>query len=171
LRADGEVSSAGRSPLPLLVAFAVGGLSLALIAGALGFQYLGGYPPCEICHWQRWPHIASAIVGLGGWALVQAGRLDRKWDRPIAWIAVLCLAVAGAIGVYHAGIEWHWWKGPGVCTGPRFDYAGTIDFTARAVMCDRAAWRLFGMSLAGYNAALSLGAAALATLALVRRKR
>ncbi len=170
MRTEGEVSSVGRPPLPLLVAFAVGGLSLALITGALGFQYLGGYPPCEICHWQRWPHIASAIVGLGGWGLVQTGKLDRRWEGPIAWTAVFCVAVAGAIGVYHAGIEWHWWKGPTTCTGPRFDYVGTIDFKARVVMCDRAAWRLLGMSLAGYNATLSLGAAGLAVLALVRRK-
>ena len=156
--------------LPLLVAFAAGALSLALLLGALGFQYLGGYPPCEICHWQRWPHIASALIGLGGWGLVQAGAIDRKWAAPIAWIAVICVAVSGGIGVYHAGIEWHWWKGPQACTGPRFEFTGTIDFNARVVMCDRAAWRLFGISMAGYNAALSLGAAALAALALIRHK-
>lgn len=159
-----------RPPLPLLVAFAVGGLSLALLAGALGFQYLGGYPPCEICHWQRWPHIVSAVVGLGGWGLIQARVIDRKWAAPIAWIAVIAIAVTGAIGVYHAGIEWHLWQGPQACTGPRFEYTGTIDFNAHVVMCDIAAWRLFGISMAGYNAAISLGAAFLASLALIRHK-
>jgi len=159
-----------QTPLPLLVAFAVGGLSLALLLGALGFQYLGGYPPCEICHWQRWPHIASAVVGLGGWGLMQGRVIARKWAGAIAWIAVACIATSGALGVYHAGIEWHWWAGPQACTGAGFKYTGTIDFDAHVVMCDIAAWRLFGISMAGYNAALSLGAAVLAALALIRHK-
>lgn len=157
-------------PLPLLVAFAAGALSLALLLGALGFQYLGGYPPCEICHWQRWPHIASAVIGLGGWSLLQAGSIERKWAAPIAWLALFCIALSGAIGVYHAGIEWHLWKGPQHCTGPRFEYTGTIDFNARVVMCDIAAWRLMGLSMAGYNAMISLGAALLGAVALLGHK-
>lgn len=167
-----EISEAetASKPLPLLVAFAAGALSVALLLGALGFQYLGGYPPCEICHWQRWPHIASAVIGLGGWGLLQAGMIERKWAAPIAWLAILCVAISGAIGVYHAGIEWHFWQGPQHCTGPRFEYTGTIDFNARVVMCDIAAWRLMGISMAGYNAAISLGAALLGALALVRHK-
>ncbi len=80
-------------------------------------------------------------------------------DPPIAWIAVaLRSRFRARIGVYHAGIEWHWWPGPQACTGPRFEYTGTIDFNAHVVMCDIAAWRLFGISMAGYNAVISLGA-------------
>ncbi|RYD85948.1 MAG: disulfide bond formation protein B, partial [Sphingomonadales bacterium] len=37
-------------------------LPLALIAGALGSQYFVGLFPCEMCHWQRWPHYAAIIV-------------------------------------------------------------------------------------------------------------
>jgi disulfide bond formation protein DsbB len=33
--------------------------ALALLLGALGFQYLAHLPPCEMCHWQRWPYIAA----------------------------------------------------------------------------------------------------------------
>jgi disulfide bond formation protein DsbB len=159
-----------RPPSPLLVAFAMGALSGALLLGALGFQYLGGYPPCEICHWQRWPHIASVIVGLGGGGLIAARLLNRKWALAIAGFAVLCVALSGGLGVYHAGIEWHWWKGPQACTGPRFEFTGSIDFNAHVVMCDIAAWRLFGISMAGYNAVISLLASALGALALTRRK-
>lgn len=160
----------GSFDLPLLVALGGGVLSLALMAGALGFQYLGGYPPCEICHWQRWPHIASAVLGLAGWGLVRAWPEGRKWGPVLAGLVLLCLFLSGAIGIYHAGIEWHWWKGPQHCTGPRFEFTGTIDFEARVVMCDKAAWRLFGLSLAGYNAVISLAAALLGTFALTRHK-
>ena len=46
------------------IAIGVGAVALALILGALGYQYLGGLPPCQMCHWQRWPHIAAAVIGL-----------------------------------------------------------------------------------------------------------
>jgi disulfide bond formation protein DsbB len=39
------------------------------------------------------------------------------------------------------------------------------------VMCDRAAWRLFGLSLAAYNAIISLGAVIIALILLMRRRR
>ncbi|HTO40669.1 MAG TPA: disulfide bond formation protein B [Rhizomicrobium sp.] len=158
------------APLPEMIGFAIGALSLALIAGALGFQYIGGYPPCEICHWQRWPHIAAAVIGLGGWGVLQAGLVERKWASSIAWAAVLCILITGAIGVYHAGIEWRWWPGPQACTGRGYVFTGTLDLSEKVVMCDRAAWRLMGISMAGYNAILSLGAGALAALALIRHR-
>ena len=44
----------------------VGVVALALVLGALGFQYIRHLAPCEMCHWQRWPHVAAALIGLGG---------------------------------------------------------------------------------------------------------
>jgi disulfide bond formation protein DsbB len=153
------------------IAMLAGALSLALILGALGFQYIGGYPPCEMCHWQRWPHIAGAIIGLGGGLLVNAGMLDRKRALPIAILALLCLAISGGIGVFHAGVEWKFWPGPSACTS-HYVPGQVVNLTnmGRVPMCDRAAWRLFGISMAGYNAAISLGAAFLGALALAKRR-
>ena len=59
-------------------AISLGACSLALILGALGFQYLGGLAPCEMCHWQRWPHIAAAVIGLVG-----GGFLPRRYGVPV----------------------------------------------------------------------------------------
>jgi disulfide bond formation protein DsbB len=147
---------------PEKVAMALGGLALALILGALGFQYFGRLPPCEMCHWQRWPHIAAAVVGLGGGLTIWGGILDRRFAVPLAVATAALVAASGAIAVYHAGVEWHWWKGPSACTGNAFKLqGGPLDLNAPVVMCDHAAWRLFGLSLAGYNALISLGAAAL----------
>jgi disulfide bond formation protein DsbB len=156
-------------PRSAQIALAMGALALALMLGALGFQYIGGYPPCEMCMWQRYPHIAAAIIGLGGGLVVQSGVIDRKLGRPLAALAILLVALSGAIGVFHAGVEWHWWKGPAACTGNAF--AGPLDLNAKGVMCDVAAWRLFGISMAGYNALISLGAAIIATFALARTER
>ena len=74
------------------VAIALGAVSLALIMGALGFQYLGGLVPCEMCHWQRWPHIAATIVGLLG-----GGFLPRGFQASCLLTCGLFLRLAGGL--------------------------------------------------------------------------
>jgi disulfide bond formation protein DsbB len=150
------------------IALMLGLVSLVLILGALGFQYIGGYPPCEMCMWQRYPHFAAILVGLGGGLLLQAGALPQSLARPVAILAALLVAITGAIGVYHAGVEWQMWAGPSACTGSAFAITGKLDLNAHVVSCDHAAWRLFGISMAGYNALISLGFAAAGFAMLAR---
>lgn len=152
--------------LPLIL----GAISAVLILAVLGFQYLGGVWPCEMCQWQRWPHFAAAAVGLGGGALLLMGAIDKRVAPWIAGLAALLIAASGAIGVYHAGVEWRFWEGPSACTGPAFQLNGPLDLNAPTVRCDVAAWRLFGISLAGYNAIVSLGVAAIAGFLLTRKR-
>jgi disulfide bond formation protein DsbB len=155
-----------------LVAVALGTASVAFLVAALGFQYLGHLPPCELCLWQRWPHVGAAVVGLGGSLLIRVGLLERGAARGVAGLAALLIAISGAIGVYHAGVEWHWWPGPQTCTGDAFRYTGgRLDLNAPTVLCDIAAWRLFGLSLAGYNTLFSFGISALGGILLVRPGR
>lgn len=154
----------------MAIALALGAGSVALLLGALGFQYVGRLPPCELCLWQRWPLVAAAVAGFGGPLLIRAGLLDRGAARGVAALAALLVAVSGAVGVYHAGVEWHWWAGPQSCTGPAFRYTGHLDLSAPVVLCDIAAWRLFGISLAGYNAIINFAMAGVATVLLARRR-
>jgi len=157
---------------PQAVAVGLGTASVLLLLGALGFQYLGRLPPCELCMWQRWPHVAAAVVGLGGPLLVRFRLVERGAMWAIAALTALLVAVSGGVGVYHAGIEWHWWPGPQSCTGAAFHYTGGgLDLNAPVVMCDRAAWRLFGLSLAGYNALFSFALAGIAAAMLARSGR
>jgi disulfide bond formation protein DsbB len=151
------------------VALAAGSLSFALILGALGFQYLASMPPCEMCHWQRWPHIASAIIGIIGGALASTGKIDSRYAQPIAIAALVLILASGAIGIYQAGVEWQILPGPAACTGPAVLLTGSLDLNHPVVRCDIAAWRLFGVSLAGYNGLLSLGAFVAGILLLRRR--
>ena len=151
------------------VALLAGAVALALILGALFFQYALNYPPCEMCHWQRWPHIAAAIVGLGGASLLRA--TDRKSPLllPLAILTLLLVATSGAIGIFHAGVEWQWWQGPSACT-TGYVFTGKLDLNAPVPRCDVAAWRLLGISMAGYNAAISLATAAIGAFFLVRKR-
>ena len=69
----------------------MGAGAFALLLGALGFQYLAHLAPCEMCHWQRWPYIAAAIIGL-------AGSLLWKGDRRLLTVPViLVVAILGVI--------------------------------------------------------------------------
>ncbi len=147
-----------------------GSVSAALLLGAFGSQYLGGLAPCEMCIWQRWPHGAAVLFGLiGGW-LVARRVLPAELARALAILAILGLVISGAIGVFHAGVEWKLWPGPSECTGIGY-VPGRDDFKPlQIVRCDEAQWRLLGISLAGYNAVFSLGAAALAYLMLKRAR-
>ena len=145
-----------------------GSVALALILGALFFQYVLNYPPCEICHWQRWPHIAAACLGLGGGLMVRRPGANSSLALPLALVTLLLVATSGAIGIYHAGVEWHWWAGPTACT-TGYVFTGTLDLNAPVPHCDIAAWRLFGISMAGYNAVISLTAAAVGAFLLTRR--
>jgi disulfide bond formation protein DsbB len=95
-----------------------------------------------------------------------AGAPPRLLAAGLAVVAVAMLIGAG-LGVYHSGVEWKWWVGPTDCSGPvaNFGSAGSLLQTIEqtpVVRCDEAAWRLLGLSLAGYNAIISLAIAGIA---------
>jgi disulfide bond formation protein DsbB len=147
------------------IALLLGLVALALILGALGFEYLAGFAPCEMCMWQRWPLYAAIVAGIGGSFLL---RRDARWP---ALAAIVLVAISGAVGFYQAGVEWHYFPGPEACTGTFHPFTGLADLNAPgAVRCDVAAWRLFGISLAGYNAIVSLGSAFAGLIMLARAK-
>jgi disulfide bond formation protein DsbB len=151
---------------PAAAAIFAGAASFLLLGGALTFQYVGGLAPCEMCIWQRWPHGFAVAVGLIGGILLWTDVLPTNWARALAIGAIAGLLVSGTLGVFHAGVEWKLWPGPAQCTG--FGYVpGQEDFKPlQIVRCDEAQWRLLGISLAGFNAIFSFGAAAIAALML-----
>ena len=142
-------------------------LPAALLAGAWGSQ-LFGLVPCEMCHWQRWPHYAAVAV-----AALAFAPLSRPVQMLFVLFAGVLIAVSGAIGVFHAGVEYHWWQGITACTAP-VGHGDAMDILNQAlrrplVRCDVPQWTLFGISLAGFNAILSLGGA-VTIFALAPRK-
>ena len=101
-----------------------------------------------------------------------AGQLPARFAFGLALVTALAVALSGAIGVYHAGIEWGFWPGPAACTGTGLPPgASPAELSFSIVRCDEAAWRFLGVSLAGYNALISLGAAALAWAGLGKAEK
>lgn len=134
----------------LMILLSAGG-SAALLAGAFLFQALG-YPPCAMCLWQRWPHAAAILIGV--LALRFPGRV-------LPLLGAIAAATTAAIGVFHTGVERDWWEGPSSCSGGRslegLTGADLLTITGpRVVMCDEVSWELFSLSMASWNAILSL---------------
>src|SRR5689334_9307803 len=77
-----------RAMNPRTVALGLGGVALALILGALCFQYLAHFAPCEMCHWQRWPLFAAIAVAI----LAGAGAKDGGIAPLLAILAILLVA-------------------------------------------------------------------------------
>ncbi|WP_066590665.1 disulfide bond formation protein B [Sphingomonas pruni] len=138
----------------------------ALLAGAWGFQLIGHLYPCEMCHWQRWPHYAALPIAL----LAFVPGLPQ---RPLVVLAAIAIAISGVIGVAHAGVEYHWWQGFTPCTSTFSSGGDTLSaiMNAPVVRCDAPQWTFAGVSLAGFNAVISLGGALIILFLLTRRSR
>lgn len=151
------------------VALLAGTYSLAIILGALFFQYVLLVLPCEMCHWQRWPHDGAIFVGLGTALLYHFKIIDLPSARLLAWLTLLLILTTAALGGWQALVEWKLVPGPASCTGPRFQLSAGMDLNAPVVSCDNPSWRLLGLSLAGYNFLFSTGVFVLGALLMTRK--
>jgi len=141
----------------LLVA---GAGSAAIVAGALGFQYIGGLQPCDLCVWQRWSHVAAVVLAVLGVTLLW------RHTRPLAVLGMLAMLASVGLGVYHTGIKQTWWRGPDSCTAGDIGRLTTEELltqimSAPLVRCDEIDWEFLGLTMASWNALISLGLAAL----------
>ncbi|MFT4961773.1 MAG: disulfide bond formation protein DsbB [Paracoccaceae bacterium] len=131
---------------------AAGG-SLALLLGALAFQYIGGMAPCKLCIWQRYPH--ALAIAIGAIALKVPGRALPLFG------AAAALTTSG-VGLYHTGVERGWWEGPTTCTSGPIGGLSAEDLLAQImsaplVRCDEVPWEMFTLSMASWNAIASFG--------------
>jgi len=153
-------------PAALLVA-----LAAALTVGAaLVFQHGLGYVPCKLCLTERLPYYAAVPLALA------AAFLPPRLGRPVLGLVALVLLVGAGLGAYHAGAEWGFWPGPSDCGGGTGaapadvgDFLKSLE-TTRPVDCSAAAWRFLGLSLAGWNALIAAGLAALSAAAAWRAR-
>jgi disulfide bond formation protein DsbB len=143
-----------RWPLAALAA------SLSMLAIAHAFETFGRLAPCELCLKEREVYWAAAAIAAAGLAL---GRTPLKPGRWLNLALGLAFLSSAGLASYHAGVEWHFWPGPKSCTG------GAVEVSAAdlsrllhggpvgAPACDKAAWVFLGVSMAGWNALISLG--------------
>ena len=85
-------------------------------------------------------------------------------------------AASTVLAFYHVGVEQHWFAGPAACTGAAGGATSIEALKAQLlarqpVSCDAPAWRLFGVSLAGWNLLASVVIATFCVSALTRQRR
>jgi disulfide bond formation protein DsbB len=158
----------------MLVALAVLGGMVAVIAAVLGFQHIGGYIPCKLCLAQRVPYYFGMPIAA---AAVAAAYL--RWPglivRGLLALAGAALLYSMALGIYHAGVEWQFWPGPTDCGATAGNISSNVndllgDLSAtRPPSCDVAAGRFLGLSFAGWNVIASFGLACIAFAGALRR--
>jgi disulfide bond formation protein DsbB len=136
-------------PLALIIA------SLAVLGVALGFQFIGGLRPCELCLYERWPYDAVAV--LAALALI-VGR--RRLSRVLVIVAAVIFLASAGLAAYHFGVERHWIPGPEACTAPSLqaNSAAALEAQLEAtpiVRCDRIQESPIG-DLVAWNLAASI---------------
>lgn len=147
----------------------------AILIMALGLQYIGGFQPCELCLKERWAYYADIVLAVLAMAALSSGR-SGVGAGLMALAGVFLLANAG-LGLYHAGVEWHWWQGPSTCTMDSNGLAGSGDQllksleTENVVRCDQPAMKILGLSLAAWNVPIGLALGAVSGLAAWRLSR
>jgi disulfide bond formation protein DsbB len=132
-------------------------LGLATILGALGSQFLGGLQPCELCLEQRLPYY---------WGLPVLALLLVLWNRlplPVWYLGLAIVTMLFAwstyMGAFHSGVEWGFWPGPTACSGTGAGLSLSLESLndlQPVIGCDVVQFRFLGLSLAGYNALISL---------------
>jgi len=146
--------------------------SLLLLGGAYYFQYVVGLAPCDMCLWQRYPHMLAILFGL----LTLPLMVEPKVALVFALGAILALFATSGLGVFHAGVEQHWWQGPQACSGRVPAGLSTEELKkflmgARMVRCDEIPWQMWNISMAGWNAILSGGLAIVLSLSVLNHIR
>ena len=149
-------------------------LAVGAILGALALEHIGGIKPCHLCLQQRYAYYAGAPILFAALVLLLAGQ--RRAAALLFVLTALAFLANAGLGAYHAGVEWQLWPGPASCTGAEAlttsagDLLGALA-TTHVVRCDEAAFRVFGVSLAGWNVAASLLIVALSVRAASRSVR
>lgn len=144
------------------------------LATAHAFE-AAGYEPCALCLRQReayWAVLAISAASAWFWIRSPESAMSRGVDALLGVAFLTGAAVAG----FHAGVEWGFWDGPASCTSGGLtdmtgdDIAAALGAGGPAVMCDEAAWRdpILRISMAGWNALISLGLAGVSFLAARR---
>lgn len=150
--------------------------SAAMLAIAHGFETFGKLAPCTLCLRQREVYWWAAGLALAFMIVVRLPGGPRL-RQATCWILGLVFLVGAGVAIYHAGAEWKFWPGPTTCSS-----AGSAAVSADAMSallngakihgpaCDKPAWVFLGLSMAGWNALISLALAALSAAAALRER-
>lgn len=135
----------------------------AMLGAAHAFETFGKLAPCLLCLKQREAYWVTGAVALVAIVLTRTA-WAAKVRRPLVLLIGLGFLYGAGLAVYHAGAEWKWWPGPAACAAGGAASADDLVAMLKGVKiaapsCDKAVWIFLGLSMAGWNALISLGLA------------
>ena len=125
-----------------------------------------GVKPCHLCLIGRIPHyIGIPVAALA--LIANRESVSPRIGRVLLALLAIVFLVGTGIAAYHSGVEFGIFTGPTDCTGTIEKAADIQDFlkqlqTVKVIRCDEVAMRILGLSLASWNAVISLGLAVVA---------
>jgi disulfide bond formation protein DsbB len=153
----------------MLVSALVFAVAFATILTAHAFERLGGYAPCPLCLEERYAYYFGVPATIVSFFAARAGAIP--WARILLLLVALAFLANMAAGIYHAGVEWKWWAGPGQCSGAfelQWGEGGIVE--TPIIRCDEASWRFLMLSFAGWNAVISAFLAAVAAWGAAQKR-
>lgn len=148
-----------RALTPFRAALLVLIAAVATIGGAWFIELVLGIKPCHLCLQQRISYYVGIPIVLIA-TLLLARDEKSQTGRVALGLAALVFLAGAAMGIYHTGVEYKLWLGPTDCTGdiakavPLQDFLKQLE-TVKVIRCDEVAIRIFGLSLAVWNAIIS----------------
>ena len=135
--------------LNLLIAFSFIALSFAYFV-----EFVLGHEPCNLCKIERIPYIGAII-------LISFLIFTNKWEKIILSIILLLFIFGSVTSIYHVGIEQGIISESLLCElGLNTNIQNTNDLLKSLektpISCKDVTFKIFGLSLATFNAFLSI---------------
>ncbi len=129
-------------------------LSFIALSFAYFIQYILGHEPCNLCIIERIPYIGSII-------LISFFLIVKKWEKIIISIVLLFFIFGAITSIYHVGIEQGVFSESLLCKlGISENIQDTDELLKNLkktpISCRDVTFRIFGLSLATFNAFLSI---------------
>ena len=129
-------------------------LSFIALSFAYFVEFVLGHEPCNLCKIERIPYIGSII-------LISFLIFTNKWEKIILSIILLLFIFGSVTSIYHVGIEQGIISESLLCElGLNTNIQNSDDLLKNLektpISCKDVTFRIFGLSLATFNAFLSI---------------
>ena len=129
-------------------------LSFIALSFAYFVEFVLGHEPCNLCKIERIPYIGSII-------LISFLIFTNKWEKIILSIILLLFIFGSVTSIYHVGIEQGFFRESLICElGLNTNIQNANDLLKSLektpISCKDVTFRIFGLSLATFNAFLSI---------------
>ena len=129
-------------------------LSFIALSFAYFVEFVLGHEPCNLCKIERIPYIGSII-------LISFLIFTNKWEKIILSIILLLFIFGSVTSIYHVGIEQGFFRESLICElGLNTNIQNSDDLLKSLektpISCKDVTFRIFGLSLATFNAFLSI---------------